>query len=235
MPKIKAYKADGAIIPVDVAKLSTAYRCPWTKKVYATKPAYVKHLRALRDTRIRAKIRHKIYLNKCQELWNQPDLDSIINWINNNPEFMFENACRHRWGVRDEFAHIRDEFWVKITYLDLTYSNSVSNSHDCPRGGVRNWGGRETYGDGTPKPRGYPGFSGRIEYRMSHDIGFGSEVMEGLGIHTGSGGGISRNRIGCGVSIFLEDWPGLEMARTMDLLKDEGNKGFKYGKPEYFR
>ena len=226
MPKIKAYKADGAIIPVDRAKLSTAYRCPWTNKVYATKPAYVKHLRALRDTRIHAKIRHKIYLNKCQELWNQPDFDSIINWINNHPEFMFDTACKHGWR---DVSRFRDKFWIKITYLRLNYYTSVSNSHSCPRGGVRNWGGRENYKDGTPMPRGYPGFSGVIEYRLSHDLGFGSEVMEGLGIHTGSGGGTRQNRYGYDVKFFLSDWPGLEMARTMDLLKDQGQAEFKYG------
>lgn len=72
----------------------------------------------------------------------------------------------------------------------LSWSNSVSNSHCCPRNGVRNWGGKETYSDGTAKPRGYPGWHGRIWIRYSNQfyIISGSDPLSGSGVHIGTGG-----------------------------------------------
>jgi hypothetical protein len=118
---------------------------------------------------------------------------------------------------------------MKITYLDLNWTSSASNTHHCPRGGVTNWGMRE---DG--KPKGYPGFTGRIEYQMSHDLGFGSDAVRNLGIHTGTGGGTGDNRFGYGVTFFDADWPGLVNNRVMDILGDNDWKTFRYGVPKYF-
>lgn len=240
MPRIKAYKGNGKVIPVDVAKITTAFQCPWTKQVFGGKREYVKHLANLRNTRIHRRIREMAWERKLEDLWSRPGFEEVVAWIHMNPEFMFDNGMRHGWGHRGVQKH-RDDFWVKITYLDLTWSNSVSNTHDCPRGGVTNWGGREFWPDKTPKPRGYPGWHGRIEYQMSHDIGFGSDVMKGLGIHTGTGGGTGNNIYGYDVRFFDSDWPGIAEAarnsRVLDVLSESGLRWdrVKYGKPYYFR
>jgi len=229
MPKIKAYKGAGKIIPIEEAKIATAFRCPWTKKVYGAKRDYVKHLKWLRENRMHARIRENARLRKMENLWAQPTFTDIINWIEMNPEFMFDNGLRRGWA-RDNSEKYRDKFWIKITYLRIDWHQKVSNTHHCPRDGVTNWGG------GVPNaPRGYPGFEGVIEYQMSHDIGFGSDVMRGLGIHTGTGGGIKDNRFGYSVQSFDADWPGLTKSRLLDVLGDNSNwKSFSYGKPDYF-
>jgi uncharacterized C2H2 Zn-finger protein len=227
MPKIKAYKGAGKIIPVEEAIITTAFRCPWTQKVYGNKRDYVKHLKYLRENYMHKRIRAKVVDLKKQNLWNQPTFVDIVKWIEMNPEFMFDNGFREGWHV-EQWKKYRDQFWIKITYLDLRWDANVSNSHSCPRGEVTNWGRREE------KPSGYPGYTGRIEYETSHDIGFGSEVVRGLGIHTGTGGGGGKNRYGFDVKFFDADWPGLVSARTMDILADNNWRNVRIGEPRYF-
>jgi uncharacterized C2H2 Zn-finger protein len=235
MPKIKAYKGNGAIIPIDAAKISSAFRCPWTKKIFGDKKSYVRHLKILRETRMHGRIRGLVRKRKFEDLWNQPSFESIISWIERNPEFMFDNGFRTGWH-EERIKKYRDQFWIKITYLSLVWGANVSNSHSCPRNGTTNWSGRDLFKDGTPKPTGYPGFHGRIEYQLSHDIGFGSDVMRNLGIHTGTGGGITTNRFGYDVRFFDSDWPGLEKSRVFEILSDKhGWRTFKHGTPEYFK
>lgn len=242
MPKIKAYKGAGKIIPIDQAKISTAFRCPWTSKVFGAKREYVKHLRDLRTHQIHRRIRDMSKQRKLENLWQQPSFDAIVDWIFINPEFMFDNALENGFfSDRNRLEKHRKDFWLKITYLDLRYNNSVSNTHDCPRDGVTNWGGREFFKDGTPKPRGYPGWHGRIEYQMSHDMGFGSSAMRNLGIHTGTGGGGGGNNYGYDVRFFAADWPVLAEERrnrmVLSVLSDDDNvpDRIKYGEPKYFR
>lgn len=236
MPKIKAYKGNGAIIPVDDAKIATAFKCPWTGEVFGTKKGYVSHLRVLREDRIHTNIRKKIRNKIFEELINQSSFEKIIEWIETHPEFLFDGIIqsgRDRWG--DRRGHLRDKFWIKITYLDVRWADTVSNSHSSPRGGTTNWGGRDTLKDGSPAPRGYAGWSGRIEFQLSHDLGFGSDAMQPLGIHTGTGGGTSGNRYGYDVKFFASDWPGLEKTRLFEIIKNEQPAGYRGGEPRYFK
>jgi len=239
MPRIKAYKSAGTIIPVSDAKLVTAFSCPWTNKIFGTKSSYVKHLRELRTTRMHRRIREMAWNRKLMDLWSQPTFESVINWIEVNPDFMFDNAMKHGWPRRIDEKK-RKDFWIKITYLNIEWYDSVSNTHSCPRGGVTNWGGREYWPDKTPKPTGYPGWHGRIEYQLSHDIGFDTASMKSLGIHTGTGGGTSKNVYGFDVKFFDADWAGISEAtrnsRVLDVLSDDHRSyRIKYGTPNYFR
>lgn len=230
MPKIKAYKGNGVIIPVDNAKVATAFRCPWTDKIFGTKQAYVKHLRVLREDRIHRAIRARIQNKIFEELINQDSFEKIIEWIETHPEFFFDRVVQDgRVGWRDRREHLRDKFWIKITFLDVHWSESVSNSHSSPRDGISNWG-RD-----SNKPTGYPGWVGRIEFQLSHDLGFGSDIFRGIGIHTGTGGGTNQNRYGYAVRFFASDWPGLEKHRVFEILKNEKPAGFNYSEPRYFR
>lgn len=238
MPRIKAYKgARGHIIPIDEAKVATAYRCPWTGRVFGSKTGYTNHLRVLRRDNIHAAIRQDIAKRLHEDLCNQPTFDDIVAWVETHPEFFFDAASWQRGeGRQDRIAHYRDKFWIKITYLDLQWTPNASNSHAHPRGGVTNWGGRAVDRDGKPLPRGYPGWTGRIEYRMSHDLGFGSDVMRGIGIHTGSGGGVKDLRYGYSVTFFDSDWPGIADRALFDRLAENGKSlAYRYGTPDYFR
>lgn len=233
MPKIKAYKGNGVIIPVEDAKVSTAFRCPWTDKIFSSKKSYVSHLKVLREDRIHQAIRNRIKQKQFDEFINQDTFEKVIEWIETHPEFFFDRVIHNgRVGWRDRREHLRDKFWIKITYLDVQWSDNVSNSHSCPRGGVTCWSSHEAK-DG--RPRGYPGWQGRIEFQLSHDLGFGSDVFRNVGIHTGTGGGINENRYGYDVKFFASDWPGLEKHRVFEILREEKTSRFKYGEPRYFR
>lgn len=210
MPKIKAYKGDGKVIPVDVAKLSTAYQCPWTSKVYSDKRSYVKHLKELRQSRMHARARVLRRQRVFEDLTMQPDLTHVINWIELHPEFFFDGciqAGRDRWG--DRRAKFRDDFSIKIGNFQVEWNECIGNTHHCPRNGVTNW---NRYND---LPKGYPGWYGVIEYQLSHDIGTFSDIFNSTGIHTGSGGGRGNLKCSYEVKLFADDWPGMKMMRAL--------------------
>jgi hypothetical protein len=232
MPAIKVYKAKGAMVPVEDAKVAKAYLCPWTKKIFATKASYVKHLAYLRKSRIHETIRRKQHGSLLARMWDQPDFNSIIQWVEDHPDFFWRHAKNRGWSSdAKRWDNIRDNFWVKITYLDVTYSDRVSNSHNCPRDGVTNWD-RNNH-----KPMDYPGWHGRIEFKCSHDVpSFFSDMWEGTGIHIGTGGGIKNNRYGYSVSMFSSDWPGLRNTLIADKLASRNSFAkFTYGTPDYFK
>ena len=113
---------------------------------------------------------------------------------------------------------------------NLSYSPSVSNTHECPVGGVTNWGGRT-----ENAPTGYPGWHGRIW--VLYDKEFGSNrsehsnsTLKQIRIHTGTGGYGAYNQTGgpwdynlimphkwapysWDVRFFSDDWP---LEKTMD-------------------
>ena len=213
MPAIKVYKANGKMVPVSEAKVAKAYQCPWTSKVFATKAAYTKHLSELREDRMHRRARQNIRNRKLDDLINQPSFQDIVNWIETNPEFFFDGLIKvGHSGWANRRGHLREAFWIKITKLNLHWSDSVSNSHSRPRDGVSNWERN------VDKPMGYPGWAGRIEFQLSHNFGFGSDVLNNTGIHTGSGGGGSGNRFGYEVKFFVSDWPGLRGAAIANKL-----------------
>lgn len=233
MPAIKVYKANGKMVPVSEAKVAKAYQCPWTDKVFATKAAYRKHLSELRENRMHKRARENIRNRKLDDLINQTSFEDIVNWIETNPEFFFDGVIKFGhsgWATRR--AHLREDFWIKITYLDLRWSDSVSNSHSCPRGGVTCWSSHEAK-DG--RPRGYPGWHGRIEFQISHDLGFGSDVFRSTGIHTGTGGGGGNNCFGFDVKFFASDWPGVRGVAIGNKLANIVQPSVKIGAPKYFR
>lgn len=250
MPKIKAYKGNGVVIPVEEAYVGDAYRCPWTDAVFSTEEKYRKHLEFWRESRILAKIRQDNVSKTLRELNNQPNFDEVINWISHNPDFMFELYKSNVWGHEaDKIDNCRENFSFEITYLKLDWGDRVSNSHSCPRGGVQNFTGRYTFEDGTPKPNGYPGWHGRIEYALSHNLSYCNRMTEVLGIHTGTGGG--RGKV-CGfdVKLFAADWPVIAKSieiqkekydsdRVMNALADRYHSPFvwhyEYGDPKYFK
>ena len=233
MPAIKVYKANGKMVPVSEAKVAKAYQCPWTDKVFATKAAYRKHLSELRENRMHKRARENIRNRKLDDLINQTSFEDIVNWIETNPEFFFDGVIKFgHSGRATRRAHLREDFWIKITYLDLRWSDSVSNSHSCPRGGVTCWSSHEAK-DG--RPRGYPGWHGHIEFQISHDLGFGSDVFRSTGIHTGTGGGGGNNCFGYDVKFFASDWPGVRGVAIGNKLANIVQPSVKIGAPKYFR
>lgn len=214
MGKIKAYKCDGVLVPVKDVKIVNAYQCPWTKRIFGTKASYVNYLVKLRADRTFKRIRNRRQNALFEEFIMQPDLESIVKWIELHPEFFFDRMIAHgRAGWGNRRAKFRDDFWIKIHSIELTYSHLLSNSHSCPRGGVTCWSSWESK-DG--RPRGYPGWGGHIKFQLSHDIS-GSDVFNTrIGINTGTGGGRGGNIYEYDLKMFADDWPGMKMMRFMN-------------------
>jgi hypothetical protein len=234
MPRIQVYKGNGAIIPVNVAKKSSGFKCPWTGKIFGAKKAYVNHLRVIRQDRIYRNIRRQRRQALLDDFNNQPGFEAMMRWIELHPEFFFDNGLQHGWDSdRARHEKIRADWSVRITLLELAYSDSVSNSHSCPRGGVTCWSSHEAL-DG--RPRGYPGWSGRIEFEVSHKNNqWGSDVFLGTGIHTGSGGSTGGGIYGYDVKFFESDWPGLQKMRAWAAIGGPSVDRFNYGERRYFR
>lgn len=142
MPAIQVYKHQGnlpGLIPVDEAKTSKAYRYPFTGTIVQTKRAYVKHLRTLRQDRMWENARQRRVNMRLEDLWSQPDFESIVNWVEINSDLFWQNGKKRGWhSDAKKWDAIRDDFYVRITKLELTHSESISNTHDCPHNGVTN-------------------------------------------------------------------------------------------------
>jgi hypothetical protein len=226
MPRIKAYKGNGSIIPVEEAKISTAFRCPWTGKLYGQKRPYVNHLKSLREERMHKRAR-QVRKNKIRaEFNNCATFDEVINWIETHPEFFWDTRSMLGFptGYSAEIlATLRETFMIRITKLNLRWSREVSNTHSCPYNGVTNWGGRK-----PDAPRSYPGWHGHIEFTVSaynpktgktQSPLYGSSVYNNVGINIGTGGargGMGEQRYNYGVELFDADWP--EIAKRHDKL-----------------
>jgi hypothetical protein len=145
-----------------------------------------------------------------------------------NPEVIYDSLCGL---IRDDVrkAALRDQFRVEITLLDVYHANHLSNTHSAPRGHPTNWG-RE-----PGKPTGYPGWGGRIEFRvLPESCGIsGSDVGRLLRMNTGTGGGIRSGYYGYDVQIYEEDFPGLGQQCLMAKLCDERVPGIKFGIKRY--
>lgn len=223
MPVIQVYKHNGVMIPIDNAKKSRAYQCPWTGELHSTKQSYLRHLKKYRTDVLHKNARHRRWLKKAEDLWSQPSFDDIIKWLETNSDFLIYNASINDFiGKKQHYQKIMDSFIFTVTKLSLDYNETVSNSHSAPVGKKTNWGGREVYSDGSTYPRGFPGWSGLIDFRSNHSIPtFASNIFKNLRIHTGSGGGGLKNGH-YEVRFFIEDWPGLY--ENIKLQKSEHDK-----------
>lgn len=161
--------------------------------------------------------------------------DDIIEWVEKNNNIIFDRVYRlgnfHR---AKDVSLARQDFFVQISYLAVTHSESVRNTHCAPKGKRTNWFGN------SDLPVGYPGWHGRIEFTV-YDIGVsGSDIGRSLLLHTGTGGGVAAKfrpnvlYYGYDVKLFEDDWPGLKELVVLNKLKDNPNPSFKYGKTNYF-
>ena len=223
----------------------TAYKCDSDGKIFEDKTTYQKHLRKLAQERLNERKVQAHNNQKIQflqdEFWNKvKSLAQLKVALLKHAEFFGMNGSSNYHWYKSKPKDV--PLLKKIEAFDLRFSDSVSNSHCCPHNGVENWGGKVTLKDGTPAPRGYPGFSGRIDYlvewlnQRSHEYPGGSEMWKGTRIHSGTGGGggfvpydkkdkkgKGLQHFGYSISIFLDDWPAMketyETVMTLNILK----------------
>ena len=222
----------------------TAYKSDTDGKIFEDKAKYTAHLRRLarhRNAQKKLQIAEAVKDAAWAELYErEQSLDDWMQMVIDNQHLFWAEAAAgdpYDWdGVGKKVCRGKNAAVMplprvlKITH-QLRWSDSVSNSHACPRSGVTNWGGGAKLPDGSDAPRGYPGWQGQIEWlvewpREFDGIYLGSDLFSrgtfSTGrqrAHTGSGGGGGGHmnkefntwcqRPGYSFSIFASDWPGL--------------------------
>lgn len=186
-------------------------KCPFTGKIFEEKDIvqYVLHLLNVRAEH--QKIRKEKRVRDTWESWLRESkksithVDEIAPWFLENQATIMAAVSAFNTGRPSEAFDSSDKFLG--LQLKLKWNDSCSNSHVAPEGKPTNWDGRE----GTVK--GYPGFIGTLNGQLSRG-NFDSKYPYGdayrlVGLKTGSGGGGNKNH-GFGVTVFLDDWPGLQ-------------------------
>ena len=168
----------------------TIYQCEICGKESRNKEKIEKHEIECRAAFALAKKR-KRELNKHKEKFiNSFSFDNLAENIN----IFLKETCG------DSFENI---------HFDISYSDRISNTHSAPITGETN------FSCNPDRPRGYPGFSGKITGNYSKNKKTLSAYTDSHnkfsipGLHTGSGGGGGKSWH-YGFIIFLQDFPHIE-------------------------
>lgn len=188
-------------------------KCRFTGKIFEEKDLkkYAIHLRNLRVERAEKRKLDKVrstytsWLNREKKKILHPE--EIPAWFLKNQRKIMD-AVNAGFGERGEKFYPTDEF-VKFSFDKARYSRLASNSHVCPKGGVINWCGKD-----DTKPTGYPGWTthvnGSLKRNRNHLSNYPyAAALNAVGLKTNSGGG-GNESWGYGITIFLDDWPGLK-------------------------
>ena len=200
----------------------TVRECPKTGKFFKTDAAYRIHIRVLRKTTniTRATMRYRKMLkkkirNEISKLKNTNEIETYV------ARFFGDILIAHSRSKNPKVHKILQKTKLINFSLDVAYRNMTSNTHACPRNGVKNWLCEETI------PCGYPGFYGTIEYEVENNPENNKELrrcwirindaLGFVGIHTGGGGGGSGGHQ-YSVTLFTDDFAGLKRTVFKDKL-----------------
>ena len=223
-----------------------AWKSDTDGKIFEDKAKYQKHLRKLARHRL---AQRKLAVNESEidavwaELYEREQ--SIEDWfqmvINNQHLFWAESAAGNPldwervgkpWNSRRKDSPVVPmPKLLEFTKINMRWGDWISNSHSCPHNGVTNWGYKEKFEDGTPKPAGYPGWEGHVEWLVEWPAEFdgiylGSKLFAHgtfrtgrQRAHTGTGGGSGSHfnqkhqthcqRPGYEFRLYAADWPGM--------------------------
>jgi hypothetical protein len=182
-----------------------AWKCQSSGKLFEVEAEYISHKRKL--------ARAKTAQLKKRRLAQERDQC----WIDLQYEEFDITQLAEKLVARQEIYWPDTKSNLINLKIDVTYSKLVSNTHCCPKTGIQNW---HCYND---KPRGYPGWSGRIYWEVNtKDVSDSNRFRNNSYIHTGSGSGGSKldgtKTYQYSVSIFADDWPGLALYREKQLM-----------------
>ena len=196
-------------------------KCPFTGAIFEEKDRdlYIAHLKELRANKKanRAYARKKAKFERWLDAEKETlvSVDMIVPWIIKSQRKLMDACNNLRPFVRDKF-YKSDEL-ISLELISTKYTSTASNTHCCPKGGQTNFRWKEDL------PRGYPGFVGTIKASLKRERKYNysyplTDLLEFIGIHTGSGGGGNED---CeyGATIFVADWPGLGQQLMYDVLK----------------
>lgn len=193
----------------------TVNKCPDTGELFEDDKKYKLHrAKVLREKKSVARekaIKNTFFDWLANEKKSIITVDMIVPWFMKNQRTIMDAAnAGLRWpngscGFHSKFRD--DDVYVNVAMTSVRYSKSVSNTHTCPVGGVRNFMCRDDL------PQGYEGWYCRISGTLARTGKMYEYPYSGglqlVGINTGTGGGGNENW-GYDAKIFLADWPGLQ-------------------------
>lgn len=200
---------------------TTVWKCDQTGKLFEDKKKYVVHLKKLARVK-----RYERRIRSCDEQRDAIMLDmgntvksmtQLAQFVKDNWTWFFYNGLKHESFSRQKVEDRHELLF--LSFDEMTWKNSASNSHVAPRNGVTNWSRKETFPDGTLKPTGYPGWVGTIRMAVRGDqytyrgktlctSGFSSHYFTDTLIKTGSGGG-GATEYQFGATLFAADFPAM--------------------------
>jgi hypothetical protein len=205
-------------------------KCPKTGKVFFGDDEYAKHIIALRKN-----LNEERAYKRERELVRERVWYAIDNIT--SPKVLVEYINKHFHDIVIAYNGANPAVIEAIKEMELSdfrfenmfYREHCSNSHNAPRDGVTNWSGDQD------KPTGYPGFYGRVRYKLRNEprfndkrlkLGSGNvinirvnDALKYIGVRTGGGGGGSEYSYE--VTLFLSDFRAMKKAYFKAKLADE--------------
>ena len=194
----------------------TVNKCPDTGKLFEDDKKYKLHrAKVLREKKSVARekaIKNNFFDWLADEKKSIITVDMIVPWFMKNQRTIMDAAnAGLRWPSSPWSTYSSkfrdDDVYENVSITSVRYSKTVSNTHNCPVGGVTNFMCRDDL------PQGYEGWWCRISgtlvrtgkmYEYPYSSG-----LHLVGINTGSGGGGNEDW-SYDAKIFLADWPGLQ-------------------------
>lgn len=205
-------------------------------KLFEDKTKYQKHLRVLATQRAHQRKIQKMEADRAafiERMGNTvTSIKHLEEFIAENWEWFFTNGMKHTLWASDKKPTIKHK--LNKIQIDVRWSESVSNTHSCPRDGVQNWSQRANREKGLNLPEGYPGWTGSINFVIDAGMsshkknpyplsGYGSDYFKDTGINTGGGGGSGRS-YSYELRLYAADFPAMalarEQARVWSVLSD---------------
>jgi hypothetical protein len=184
-------------------------KCPWTGELYEDDNEYRQYLSELRVHRQeRRMMLRRAEAGDAAIQWatqNVTSAEQFEKWFTNNwKELVIRGTVYDllSWGKNFDHIDVNNIPELVSVRMTATFSHQLSNTHSCPKNGVTNW-----HGD-KDKPRGYPGWRCRLEWRMAHDpkkFRAGGDIFRNSVINTGTGSG--GDYCTYDVSLWADDWP----------------------------
>lgn len=180
-----------------------AFKCMDTGKLFEFEAEYRAHrtryLRAQAKTRAKEQARAAAVAEVAALKAEVTEVEQLPGWLLRN----YAKLMKASKTIRALPAGKLAEHPPEILSMQLIFSDLVSNSHSAPKSGVTNW-----YRD-KALPLGYPGFRGQVSWRdnkrWSDHHRARTEMLDLIGVHTGTGGGGTYE-----CRIYIDDWPGLQ-------------------------
>lgn len=184
-------------------------KCPFTGELYEDPVKYCQHLKTVRTLQQykrwinRGKLAGDQAIELAQSTVTGPD--EFLNWFRNYWSHLVARGYYQSLTSRSSASEIPNLSLLHVCW-SRGYWGQHSNSHNCPRGGVTNWGHRI-----KNAPISYLGWCGRLEWHYVGQGSCASDMFASTVIHTGTGGGGS-GYYSYDVTLWADDWPAWRLA-----------------------